>query len=190
MNVIMISSRLIVAALVFAISVTAHAQETPPAAGTGSGATEPKVQQVEVRADPNAYDPRRDDTAAKIVLNHDEIVKYGDNGLLDVLKRVPGVTVNRTDGLSAEVRIGGLGSGYTQVLLNGERLPAGFSIDTLAPSSVEKIEVMRAANAEYSTQAIAGTINTVLKKAVKTGQRELKVGYFHGSGDSGPNADL
>jgi outer membrane receptor for ferrienterochelin and colicins len=34
---------------------------------------------------------------------------------------------------------------------------------------IERIEVLRAASAEFSTQSIAGTINIVLKKAVKAG---------------------
>jgi outer membrane receptor for ferrienterochelin and colicins len=59
------------------------------------------VQQVEVRGAAEAYDPRRDDTASKIVVNHDEIVKYGDTSVLDVLKRVPGVTVSGSGGRGA-----------------------------------------------------------------------------------------
>lgn len=125
------------------------------------------VQQVEVRGALSAYDPRRDDTAAKIVVNHDEIVKYGDTSVLDVLKRVPGVTLSGNGGRGSEVRMRGLGNGYTQILLNGERAPAGFTLDSLAPDLIERIEVLRAASAEFSTQGIAGTINIVLKKTVR-----------------------
>src|SRR5206468_6514919 len=121
---------------------------------------------------------------------HDEIVKYGDSSVLDVLKRVPGVTVSGNGGRGSEVRMRGLGNGYTQVLINGERAPAGFSIDSLAPDLIERIEVLRAATAEYSTQSIAGTINIVLKKTVKAGQRELKIGYAHGDVSNGPSANL
>jgi outer membrane receptor protein involved in Fe transport len=84
----------------------------------------------------------------------------------------------------------GLGAGYTQVLINGEKAPPGFTLDSLAPDLIERIEVLRAASAEFSTQAIAGTINIVLKKTVKAGQRELKVGYSHARDFMGPNANL
>src|SRR5206468_1876679 len=131
----------------------------------------------------------RDDTASKIVVSNAEIVKYGDTNVLDVLKRVPGVTVS-SSGRGGEVRMRGLGAGYTQVLINGERAPAGFDISSLAPDVIERIEVLRAASAEFSTQSIAGTINIVLKKAVKAGQRELKVGYVAGNGMPGENANL
>jgi outer membrane receptor protein involved in Fe transport len=166
-----------------AICSAAHAQQAP-------AAREDKPQQVQVRGALEAYDPRRDDTAAKIVVNRDEILKYGDTNVLDVLKRVPGVTVSGSGGRGSEVRMGGLGGGYTQILINGEKAPPGFTLDSLAPDLIERIEVLRAASAEFSTQSIAGTINIVLKKTVRAGQRELKLGYSHARDFMGPNANL
>ena len=151
---------------------------------------EKEVVQVEVKGSASSYDARRDDTASKIVLNHDEIVKYGDTNVLDVLKRLPGVTVAGASGRGGEVRMRGLGSGYTQVLVNGERAPAGFSIDSLAPDAIERIEVIRAATAELSTQSIAGTINIVLKKSISKAQRELKAGLGVGDGTVNPSVNL
>jgi outer membrane receptor protein involved in Fe transport len=148
-----------------------------------------KIQQVEVKGAAASYDPRRDDTASKIVVNNEEIVKYGDTNVLDVLKRVPGVTVS-SSGRGGEIRMRGLGNGYTQILLNGERAPAGFDISSLSPEVIERIEVLRAASAEFSTQSIAGTINVVLKKSVKAAQRELKLGYGHGAAQNSPTASL
>lgn len=149
------------------------------------------MQRVEVKGSAQAYDPRRDDTATKIVVNQEEIVKYGDTSVTDVLKRVPGITVNSSNGRGGEIRMRGMGAGYTQILINGERAPAGFSIESLAPDVIERIEVLRAASAEFSTQSVAGTINIVLKKAIRTGQREVKVGMRRtSSGMRGPNVNL
>ncbi len=175
--------RLTLLAAALAVAMSAQAQVAAPAKPA-----EKEVQKVEVKGSAASYDARRDDTASKIVLNHDEIVKYGDTNVLDVLKRLPGVTVTGASGRGGEVRMRGLGSGYTQVLVNGERAPAGFSMDSLAPDSIERIEVIRAATAEFSTQSIAGTINIVLKKAVVKAQRELKAGL--GVGDSSVNPSL
>jgi outer membrane receptor for ferrienterochelin and colicins len=99
-----------------------------------------------------------------------------------VLKRLPGVTVSGNGGRGGEVRMRGLGGGYTQLLIDGARAPAGFSIDSLAPDSIERIEVMRAATAELSTQAVAGTINIVLRKAIRTAQREVTLRAAGGEG--------
>jgi outer membrane receptor for ferrienterochelin and colicin len=170
-----IHRRTVLASLI--VSASALAQETPPA-------------QVDVRGKVTDYDPRRDDTAARIVVRHDDLVKYGDTNLLDALRRIPGVTVNGSAGRGGEVRLQGLGNGYTQVLVDGERMPPGFAFDTLAPDAVERIEVRRAASADLPTQAIAGTINIVLKKVVRTREREFKAGIEAGRDTRSPNASL
>lgn len=150
-------------------SAGGQAQEVKPAAAAAPDNR--RVPLVEVRGDAAGYDPRRDDTASKVVVNRADIVRYGDLSVLDVMKRIPGVTVN-----GGALQLRGLGRGYTQVLINGERAPGGFSIDSVSPDTIERIEVMRSANAEYSTQSIAGTINIVLRKDVSKTQRELKLG--------------
>lgn len=168
-------------------AASANAQETGPAPTRAEPAkrTGEKMQQVEVRGSAEAYNPRRDDTASKIVVNNAEIVKYGDTNVLDVLKRLPGVTVS-----GGAVRMRGLGNGYTQFLVNGERPPSGFSLESLAPDSIERIEVLRAASAEFSTQSIAGTINIVLKKVVSKAARELKAGTGVSRNNVSPFANL
>jgi outer membrane receptor protein involved in Fe transport len=145
------------------------------------------LQKVEVKAAAEAYNPRRDDTASKIIVSSDELKRYGDTSIGDALKRVPGVSVGAG---GRDIRMRGLGSGYTQILLNGERVPPGFNIETLAPDSIERIEVIRAASAEFSTQSIAGTINIVLKKAVKTAQREMKFGASRSKESTNPSGNL
>ena len=136
------------------------------------------VQQVEVKGAASDYDPRRDDTASKTVLGADEIRKYGDDNIFDVLKRAPGVTVT-----GKTLRMRGLGAGYTQILVNGDRPPPGFSLDTLAPDQIERIEIVRAASAEFSMQAIAGTINIVLRKLASKPQRDLRMSVY-GAGNT------
>ena len=68
----------------------------------------------------------------------------------------------------------GLGSGYTLILLNGDPVAPGFSIDSISPDLIERIEVMRAPTADKSNQAIAGTINIILKKVVHERQKNIK----------------
>ena len=144
-----------------------------------------KVEKIEVKTSQENYDARQEDTATKIVVTTDEIGKFGDERLADVLKRQPGITVT-----NGEIRMRGLGSGYTQILLNGERAPPEFSLDSLSPSMVERIEILRAATAEFSTQSIAGTINIILKKKVAVGKRELTLGWRSGHGYQSPNMNF
>jgi outer membrane receptor protein involved in Fe transport len=159
--------RLAIAAALFCPGAV-FAQSTPPADKTK--APDKPIQKVEVKGTASTYDPRRDDTASKTILSAEEIRKYGDDNIFDVLKRAPGVTV--TD---KSIKMRGLGNGYTQILVNGDRPPPGFSLDALTPDQIERIEVIRAASAEYSMQAIAGTINIVLRKVVSKPQRDLRL---------------
>ncbi|MFP5391440.1 MAG: TonB-dependent receptor plug domain-containing protein, partial [Gammaproteobacteria bacterium] len=155
-----------------------------------SEAAQPKLQVVQVKGARSLYDPRRDDTASKVVVNAEEITKYGDTNVLDVLKRVPGITVDQGGSGGGQIRMRGLAGNYTQILINGERAPAGFTIDQIPPEMIEKIEVLRAASAEYSTQSIAGTINVITKQAVKLAVRELKVQLGGDRVQFSPNANF
>ena len=139
------------------------------------------VDKVEITGT-QSYDERREDTATKIVVTSEEITKFGDTQILDVMKRLPGVTVQNN-----AIRMRGLGNGYTQILIDGERPPPGFSIDNLSPELVERIEIIRAATAEYSTQAVAGTVNIVMKKKFSVSKREVNAGWYSGTGYTSQN---
>jgi outer membrane receptor for ferrienterochelin and colicin len=104
-------------------------------------------------------DQRQRETTTSIVIDHADIVRQGDQALSDVLKRLPGVSIK---GNAIQMR--GLGNGYTQILLNGEPVASGFSLDAIAPETIERIEILRSATAEMSNQAVAGAINIILKR--------------------------
>jgi len=132
--------------------------------------------QVEVRGNRNNdSEMRRESSVAKIVVGREEIQKQGDANLGEVLKRLPGVTVQGAPGRGGAIRMRGLGGGFTQILLDGERLPPGFSVDTLLPEQVERIEILRAPTAETGARAIAGTINIVLREGQRAVPDDLKI---------------
>jgi iron complex outermembrane receptor protein len=138
--------------------------------------TDGKVQQVNVsgaRADDT--ETRRLSTASRIVVGREELERNGDTSLGEVLKRLPGVTMSGPAGSGGSAQMRGLGNGYTQMLLNGERPPPGFSLESIPPSQVERIEVMRGPVAEHSTQAIAGTINVILREGVRQKDTQLRI---------------
>lgn len=120
-------------------------------------------------------DERRLSTASKLVFGREELDRNGDSTVGEILKRLPGVTIGGRPGRGGEIRMRGLGNGYTQILINGERAPRGFSMDSLSPDQIERIEVIRGPVAEYSTQAIAGTINIVLREEVQLNQTQLRL---------------
>jgi iron complex outermembrane receptor protein len=62
---------------------------------------------------------------------------------------------------------------YTQILVDGQRVPPGFAIDSLNPEQIERIEIMRAPTAETGTRAIAGTINIITREGFVRRLNEL-----------------
>ncbi len=145
---------------------------------------------IEIRSNRNNdTEVRRESTAAKIVIGREEIEKQGDATLGEVLKRLPGVTIGGAPGRGGAIRMRGLGGGYTQILMDGERVPPGFSIDQLTPEQVERIEILRAPTAETGARAIAGTINIVLREGQKANPDDLKITRTqeHGEGSTQVN---
>lgn len=119
---------------------------------------QPEIQRVEIKG-PGATELRRNDTAGRLIVGRDDLQRFGDNNLSDVLKRQPGLSVSGN-----EIRMRGLGAGYTQILINGDPAPGGFTIDSIAPDLIERIEILRSAMADTSAQSVAGSINIILRK--------------------------
>jgi iron complex outermembrane receptor protein len=148
-------------------------------------------QQVNVtgtRADDT--ETRRLSTASRLVYGREELDRNGDTSLGDVLKRLPGVTMSGAPGSAGSVQMRGLGNGYTQVLVNGDRPPPGFSIETIPPAQVERIEIMRAPVAENSTQAIAGTVNVILRQGYRQKDTQLRIADNIVQGRHGANLSV
>jgi outer membrane receptor for ferrienterochelin and colicins len=135
-------------------------------------------QKVEITgasgADNNA--DRRRSTASRIVYGREELDRMGDSSLGEVLKRLPGVTIGGPPGRGGQIRMRGMGAGYTQILIDGQRMPPGFALDSIAPEQIERIEIMRAPVAEHGARAIAGTINVVMREDFKRQSNDLKMG--------------
>ena len=153
---------------------------TPPAAPADS----PQRVTVQDSTDPN--EARRRSTASKITYGREEIERMGDSNLGEILKRLPGVTTGGAPGRGGNPRMRGLGGGYTQILVDGERMPPGFTVDAIEPDQVERIEIMRAPVAEFGARAIAGTINIVLREEFRPRLNALNAALAF----QGPQADL
>lgn len=86
----------------------------------------------------------------------------------DALRRVPSVTflsdVIESDG----PRFRGLAPSYTQILIDGERVPGGesdrsFFMDRIPAELIERVEIVRSSSARRTGDAMAGALNIVLR---------------------------
>src|SRR6185436_1032475 len=76
---------------------------------------------------------------------------------------------------------------YTQILLDGERVQGGLSLDSIDPEMVERIEIQRAPTAETGARAIAGTINIITREGFRKKLNDLKLGFAWEDGDFSPS---
>lgn len=161
----------------------------PKAAGAAPGPAAPAVpERVEITGTSQA-DDGRDSTASRVVISREEIARHGDASVVDVLRRIPGITIAGGQGRASDIRMRGLGNGYTQILINGEVMPGGFSLESLSPGQIERIEVARVATVDVGAQAIAGTINIILRQSMRKGQREVKASVGSRSGRASAQLD-
>jgi outer membrane receptor for ferrienterochelin and colicins len=183
--------RLAVATSLLALAMAPHAQTAPALPlprPIDESAPEPDAQRVEVTGNrPGDVEQRRRAIAAKIVIGRDEIERYGDSATSEILKRLPGITMPGPGGRGGNPRMRGMAGNYTQILVDGERIAPGFSLDSIAPEQIERIEILRAPTAETGARAIAGTINIVLREGYRKRLNDLRVGVGIEDGQASPN---
>ncbi|MDP3739750.1 MAG: TonB-dependent receptor [Hyphomonadaceae bacterium] len=124
-----------------------------------------------------AYRNRSEETAPVLEYGLDYFQRFEPLTVGDALKRVPSVTflsdVLESDG----VRLRGLDPAYTQILINGDKVPGSgsdsgafgngadgaFFVDRIPAELIERIELVRSASANRSGDAMAGAVNIVLR---------------------------
>jgi outer membrane receptor for ferrienterochelin and colicins len=168
-----------------ATPLLAQAQDAGPGQSDAPAREASSVQRVEVVSRQGATELRRAANVAKQIYGREELDKFGDTNVLDVMRRLPGINIG-----SGGPRMRGLGAGFTQILINGDPAPPGFQLDQLNPAQVERIEVLRAPTADTSAQAVAGSINIILKDAPRRSERLLRLGLADGRERPMANANL
>lgn len=168
---------------------SAEPAAAPPAATPAARPTPaPLLPRVQIQGGRlSDTEERRQSTAAKIVIGRDDIERFGDSTLGEVLRRLPGVTVPGPAGRGGAPRLRGLGGGYTQFLIDGQRAPVGFSIEQLTPDQVERIEILRAPTAETGARAIGGTINIITREGFRIRLNDVRLGLETQRGRVSPN---
>lgn len=106
---------------------------------------------------------------------------------------MPGVTflsdVIESDG----ARLRGLDPGYTQVLINGERVPGGqadrsFFLDRIPAELIEQVEIVRSSSARRTGDAVAGSLNIKLRDGYTFDGGYLRAGgLFFDDGEVKPS---
>jgi outer membrane receptor protein involved in Fe transport len=159
-------------------SLVATAQEQAP----DGSADQPKQLDTIVVQGEITYRNRTDDIAPVLAYDLEYFQRFEPNTVGDMLKRVPGVTFVGSDIMEFDgAMMRGMAAGYTQVLINGKKVPGAgddrsFWVDRIPAEMVDHIEILRSNSANRSGDAIAGTINIVLRDAYVFDGSYLRVG--------------
>lgn len=158
------------------LAVSAQAQQavdSPAQVKQQAPATQKdQTQRVEIQARGETQLARQD-AAAKTIISTADLLKFGDSNVLDAMRRVPGVQVNNN-----KIQLLGMNANYTQVLIDGEP-PRGVNVEDIPMQMIERIEIYRTTNAQFSTQAVGGTVNIILKRAASNSQQSIKLTASH-----------
>lgn len=130
---------------------------------------------------PIAFRDRTEDTAPVLSYGLDYFQRFEPLTAGDAMKRVPSVQFLSDILESDGARLRGLDPGYTQILINGERVPGAgvdrsFFVDRIPAELIERIEVVRSSSANRSGDAVAGALNIVLRDSLQMDGGYLRVG--------------
>ncbi len=110
------------------------------------------------------------------VITERDLQRSRSRNVLDALRQVPGVTVNRSGGpgQTATVFLRGAKPGFTQVMVDGVKAndPAGigtmYDFGNFNTDNIERIEILRGPQSTlYGGDAMAGVINIITKRGEK-----------------------
>ncbi len=171
--------------LILAAGSAAWAQDTASAdAADGRDVSERKSLETIVVQGEIVYRDRTDDIAPTLSYDLEYFQRFEPLTVGDMLKRVPSVAfvsdVLEYDG----ARLRGLDPGYTQILINGKKVPGAgsdrsFFVDRIPAELVERIEIIRSPSANRSGDAMAGSLNIVLRDAYAFDGKYLRAGALH-----------
>lgn len=159
-----------VAPLLCAGAVQAQSMQDAPTA----------LSEVIVTGEPELRN-RTEDVSPTLSYDREYFQRFEPLTVGDALRRTPSVTflsdVLESDG----ARLRGLDPAYTQILIDGERVPGAgvdrsFFVDRIPAELIERVEIVRSGSANRSGDAVAGAVNIVLRDAYSIDGGYLRAG--------------
>ena len=138
-----------------------------------------------------AIEIKRDSPGIVDAISAEDIGKFPDTNLAESLQRIPGVSINRTNGEGSQVTVRGFGPTYNLVTLNGRQLATSnvsvvggdqnadgsqgtsrsFDFSNLATEGVRTLEVYKTGRAAVPSGGIGATINVVTRRPLDDGSQ-------------------
>ncbi len=177
-----------------------QAQENP----AEEEASPPRLEEIMVwgarNAELNAREQERAKDAFSSVIATDDIGNFADQNVAESLQRLPGVTLQKSEGEGRFVTVRGLGPGFVSVQMNGNELASAtedsraVALDSLPSDMLDTIEVVKALTPDMDLNSIGGAVNVKTVSAFDRGRNSFMVkaqGSYQGyQGDINPKVSL
>ena len=156
---------------------------------------QPQLSEIEVLAKRVNARNRVDTPAPTLSYDEEFFQRFEPVSVGDMMKRVPGVVFSDDIGEYAAPSLRGIGTEYTQVLINGRRVTGGTNdntvvVDRIPSELVERIEIIRSPSADIDSQGIGGTLNVILKEGADLSGGVYRVGLYEIDGEYVPSGFL
>lgn len=127
------------------------------------------------------------------VLSKERIQELPDQNAAETISRLPGISIQRSGGEGQKVIIRGLDPKYTQITVDGVKIPSLDEVDrsidlsSISSEMLEEIEVLKSYTADQDADAVGGTVNFTMKRAQDALNAQVRVqgGYNNLQDDYG-----
>ena len=145
---------------------------------------EQDIEIVEVKgvkqADLKARDLERMKDGFSSVISTDDLGNFVDQNVAESLRRLPGVTLQRSEGEGNFVTVRGLGPSFVSVNMNGAQMSGAgeerkVGLDALPADLLGTIEVLKTLTPDQNLNSIGGTVNVKAISAFDRGKNTLKI---------------
>ncbi len=105
------------------------------------------------------------------IVSKDKIQELPDQNAAETLARLPGISLERSGGEGQKVVIRGLAPKYSNITINGEKIPSTDAVDrsvdlsSISPDMLAGIEVYKSITPDQDGDAVGGTVNFTVKRA-------------------------
>lgn len=144
--------------------------QTSSADAQDEAQSDPVELEISVTANRDATE-RADLGSSETVIGRREIETRNQLTVGDLLRTVPGLEVTQAGGAGKQtaIRLRGASPSQTLVLLDGVRLNTTTNADVdfahLMADNLERIEIVRGPQATYGSEAMAGVVNLITRRA-------------------------
>ncbi|TMN69717.1 TonB-dependent receptor [Pseudoalteromonas sp. S1727] len=132
------------------------------------------------QADLKARAMERDSKAFSSVIATDDMGNFVDQNVAESLRRIPGVTLERSEGEGKYIAVRGLGPKFVSVSMNGAELSGAgddrkIGLDGITSDSLGAIEVFKTLTPDMNLNSIGGAVNVKAISAYERGKNTLKI---------------